>query len=79
MTRLEAEVTAELPWVGGWLIPIGGESVDGGASELTCDVSLRGERVQLRCTGSFELTASWDLGANADGAVVQICAEGLSR
>jgi len=66
MTRLEVALTAELPWVGGWLIPIGGNSAP------ACDVSLEGECVQLRCTGSVELTARWDLGTAARDGTVQL-------
>jgi hypothetical protein len=42
-------------------------------------VSLQGERVQLRCTGGVELTATWDLGASAEGDAVQLCAESECR
>jgi hypothetical protein len=73
MTRLEVEASAELPWVGGWLIPVGGEAVAAGASDSSCDLHVRGGQVQLRCTGSFELTVSWDLGATAEGGAVQLC------
>jgi uncharacterized heparinase superfamily protein len=79
MTRLEVEATAELPWVGGWLIPTGGDPADGGAFELASELILRGDRVELRCTGSLELVVTWDLGAGTPGDAVQLSAGGESR
>jgi hypothetical protein len=79
MTQLEVEASAELPWVGGWLIPVGGDAVAVDTSKFTCDLRVHEGRVQLRCTGSFELAVSWDLGASAGGDAVQLCAEGLAR
>jgi hypothetical protein len=72
MTRLEVEASAELPWVGGWLIPIHADAVDGDASDFSCDLRVQEGQVQLRCTGSVELTAAWDLGASTHGDAVQL-------
>jgi len=79
MLRLEVESSAELPWVGGWLIPIGDDPVDADTSALTCDVHLRGEQVQLHCTGRFELTANWHFGKGAGNSAVELYAEDSIR
>jgi len=78
MTRLAAEATADLPWGGGWLIAIGGDCAGGVPSELDCEVSLRGERAQLRCAGDLEVMVSWDLGRSG-GDAVQLRAGGTSH
>jgi len=75
MTRLDVETSAELPWVGGWLIPVGGEFVDAEASDFSCDLRLQGEQLQLRCSGRFELTGSWDLRAREGTEAVRLCTD----
>jgi uncharacterized heparinase superfamily protein len=79
MTRIEVAAAAELPWVGGWLIPIGRDVPDGDATEFSCDLRLQEGRVQLLCTGSFELTAGWDLDPGAGGDAVRLRIESPPR
>jgi uncharacterized heparinase superfamily protein len=59
MTRLEVEASAELPWVGGWLILFSGAPDESPFAEVECDLCMIDGIVRLQCRGRFELTARW--------------------
>jgi hypothetical protein len=60
-TRLDVETTAELPWVGGWLIRCG---IPEGSPEVAFDLQIHDGIVQLECNGGFEVSARWRISPN---------------
>jgi hypothetical protein len=74
MIRLEVTATAEFRWVGGWLILCGGPAMRGEFGEVECDVRWIDDSVRLRCTGGFELDATWRLSAASQpSGAVSLC------
>ena len=57
MGCLEVAATAELPWVGGWLIVCSGAADAGVSDEVVCDVRMNDGIVQLRCSGGLSSRA----------------------
>jgi uncharacterized heparinase superfamily protein len=68
MTCLEVAATAELPWVGGWLILCSGDSDADSSAEVTCDLRMNDRIVQLSCSGGLSLAVTWRPGQAASGA-----------
>lgn len=61
MTCLEVAATAGLPWVGGWLILLGAASLESVSAAVECDLRMNDGIVRLRCSGGFEVSATWRL------------------
>jgi uncharacterized heparinase superfamily protein len=68
MNCLEVAATAELPWVGGWLIVCNEAAGANRSGEIECNVRMNDGIVQLDCSGALSLAATWRPGAGATGA-----------
>jgi uncharacterized heparinase superfamily protein len=71
-TRLDVETTAQLPWVGGWLIRC---SIPENSPDVACDLHNQNGIVHLKCNGGFEVSARWRFSPTdgTSGEPVDLC------